>query len=199
MREDDWNGNLQGWYKSSIFLNGGDFVVLSKLYTWDLSVLLYENFTSIKREHVEILIVSTCNSFKNFAVKENGQVQPPEKQLLGSHHTSLERSPGGNGYPLQYSGLKNSVDCIVHGVAKSQTWLSKFHFISVQSSRVLTFFSYRFNMFVKFILFLLLLEMVHFLALPTPIGYCHIQKLVIFIHYLDHLNLNESFFKIFSL
>ena len=32
------------------------------------------------------------------------------------------RSPGEvNGYPLQYSGLENSVDCIVHGVAKSQT------------------------------------------------------------------------------
>ena len=34
----------------------------------------------------------------------------------------LARSPGeGKGYPLQYSGLENSVDCIVHGVAKSQT------------------------------------------------------------------------------
>ena len=33
----------------------------------------------------------------------------------------LGRSPGeGNGYPLQYSGLENSVNCIVHGVAKSQ-------------------------------------------------------------------------------
>ena len=32
----------------------------------------------------------------------------------------LERSLGeGNGYPLQYSGLKNSMDCIIHGVAKS--------------------------------------------------------------------------------
>ena len=30
----------------------------------------------------------------------------------------LERSPGeGKGYPLQYSGLENSMDCIVHGVA----------------------------------------------------------------------------------
>ena len=29
----------------------------------------------------------------------------------------LERSPGeGKGYPLQYSGLENSMDCIVHGV-----------------------------------------------------------------------------------
>ena len=41
----------------------------------------------------------------------------------------LERSPGeGKGYPLQYSGLKNSTDYIVHGVTKSQTRLSNFHF-----------------------------------------------------------------------
>ena len=41
----------------------------------------------------------------------------------------LGRSPGeGNGYPLQYSGLENSMDCIVHGVPKSQTPLSDFHF-----------------------------------------------------------------------
>ena len=32
----------------------------------------------------------------------------------------LGRSPGeGQGYPLQYSGLENSTDCIVHGVTKS--------------------------------------------------------------------------------
>ena len=43
----------------------------------------------------------------------------------------LGRSPGaGKGYPLQYSGLENSMDCIVHGVAKSQTWLIDFHFTS---------------------------------------------------------------------
>ena len=34
----------------------------------------------------------------------------------------LGRSPGeGNGYPLQYSDLKNSMDSLVHGVAKSWT------------------------------------------------------------------------------
>ena len=39
----------------------------------------------------------------------------------------LGRSPGeGKGY--QYSGLENSVDCIVHGVAKSWTGLSDFPF-----------------------------------------------------------------------
>ena len=34
----------------------------------------------------------------------------------------LERSAGeGKGYPLQYSGLENSMDCTGHRVAKSQT------------------------------------------------------------------------------
>ena len=37
----------------------------------------------------------------------------------------LGRSPGeGKGCPLQSSGLENSMDCRVHGVTKSQTWLS---------------------------------------------------------------------------
>ena len=38
-------------------------------------------------------------------------------------------SPGeGIGYPLQYSGLENAMDCIVHGVTKSQARPSHFHF-----------------------------------------------------------------------
>ena len=41
----------------------------------------------------------------------------------------LGRSPGeGKGYLLQYSGLENSMDCIVHGVANSRTRLNDFHF-----------------------------------------------------------------------
>ena len=41
----------------------------------------------------------------------------------------LGRSPGeGKGYPLQYSGLENSMDPIVHRVAKSRTQLSDFHY-----------------------------------------------------------------------
>ena len=44
----------------------------------------------------------------------------------------LGRSPGeGKGYPLQYSGLANSMDYPVHGVAKSRTLLSNFHFQKV--------------------------------------------------------------------
>ena len=35
--------------------------------------------------------------------------------------SGLGRSPGdGKGYALQYSGLENLMDCIVHGVTKSR-------------------------------------------------------------------------------
>ena len=45
----------------------------------------------------------------------------------------LGRSPGqGKGYSLQYSGLENSMDCIVHGVTKSRTQLSDFHSLPLQ-------------------------------------------------------------------
>ena len=45
----------------------------------------------------------------------------------------LGRSPGEwKGYPVQYSGLENSMDCIVHGVAKSQTRLSGFYLTSLK-------------------------------------------------------------------
>ena len=41
----------------------------------------------------------------------------------------LGRFPGeGKGYPLQYSGLENYMDCIAHGVTRSWTPLSGFHF-----------------------------------------------------------------------
>ena len=40
----------------------------------------------------------------------------------------LGRSPGEGKATPQYSGLENSRDCIVHGVTKSQTRLSDFHF-----------------------------------------------------------------------
>ena len=32
-------------------------------------------------------------------------------------------------YSLQYSGLENSMNCMVHGVAKSRTRLSDFHLL----------------------------------------------------------------------
>ena len=40
------------------------------------------------------------------------------------------------GYPLQYSGPENFMDYTVHGVAKSQTQLSDFHFTSFSSTEM---------------------------------------------------------------
>ena len=41
----------------------------------------------------------------------------------------LGRSPREwKGYPIQYSGQENSMECIVRGVSKSQTLLSDFYF-----------------------------------------------------------------------
>ena len=55
-----------------------------------------------------------------------------ESACSAGHPSSIpgsESSPGeGKGYPLQYSGLENSMVYIFHGVAKSQTRLSDLHF-----------------------------------------------------------------------
>ena len=58
------------------------------------------------------------------AVKESAYSAGDLGLILG-----LGRSLGeGNGYTLQYSGLDNSMDCIVHEVTKSWMQLSNFHF-----------------------------------------------------------------------
>ena len=50
-----------------------------------------------------------------------GKVSTCDAGDLGSIPGS-GRFPGeGRGYPLQYSGLKNTIDCIVYGVAESDT------------------------------------------------------------------------------
>ena len=50
----------------------------------------------------------------------------------------LGRSPGEvKGYPLPYSGLENSMDYTDHGVVKSQTWLSDFHFFGCEACGIL--------------------------------------------------------------
>ena len=49
----------------------------------------------------------------------------------------LGRYPGeGNGYPLQYSGLENSIYCLVHDVKKSWTCLSDLRYKGVGSCEV---------------------------------------------------------------
>ena len=53
----------------------------------------------------------------------------------------LERSPGEEkGCPFHYSGLENSMDCIVHGIAKNQKQLSDFHSLVNEVFFLYTFF-----------------------------------------------------------
>ena len=86
--------------------------------------------TNISTIHLQ----SNCTSFmiKGFPCGSAGKESACNAGDLVSM-PRLGRSLGkGKGYPLQYSGLENSMDCIVHGVAKSRTWLSDFHSFMVK-------------------------------------------------------------------
>ena len=62
----------------------------------------------------------------------------------------LGRSPRkGKGYPIQYSGLENSMDYIVLGVAKSQTQLRGFHFIIHSYYKILVIFLLLYNISLR--------------------------------------------------
>ena len=51
----------------------------------------------------------------------------------------LGRSPGeGKGYLPQYSGLENSMGCIVQGVPKTWTQLNEFHFHFIPLSMIIS-------------------------------------------------------------
>ena len=72
-------------------------------YTWEIFLIVWGCWRTDKE--------STCNAWD-----------------LGSL-PGLGRSSGeGKCHSLQYSSLENSIDCIVHGVAKSWTQVSNFHF-----------------------------------------------------------------------
>ena len=76
--------------------------------------------------------------FLHFSCGSAGKESACNAGDLGSI-PGLERSPrGGKGYPLQYSGLENSTDCIVHGVAKSRTRLTDFHFQNIHTTYIHT-------------------------------------------------------------
>ena len=89
---------------------------------------------------------SSCNAGDSGLIPGSGRDRLPTPVFLGFPGGSagkestctvgnlgsipgLGRSPlEGNGYPLQYSGLENSMDCTVHGVTKSWTLQRDFHF-----------------------------------------------------------------------
>ena len=66
--------------------------------------------------------------FRGFPCGSAGKESACNAGDLGSTPGLGKYSGEREGYPLQYSGLENSRDYIVHGVAKSWTALSDFHF-----------------------------------------------------------------------
>ena len=96
----------------------------SNLYIWKFSVHVLLKPVLKDFEH-------SLTSMVGFPCDSAGKESTCNVGDLGST-PGLGRSPGkGKAYPLQYSGLENSRDCIVHGVAKSWTQLSDFHFTSM--------------------------------------------------------------------
>ena len=104
----------------------------SSLHIWFLRVLICYNVTGPADHWVKINLpndqLAEPALSLSFPGGSAGKVSACNAGDLGSI-SELGRSPGEeNGYPLQYSGLENSMDCIVHWVAKSGTQLSEFNF-----------------------------------------------------------------------
>ena len=75
----------------------------------------------------------TCMCFPHSSVGEESACNAGDPGLI----PGLGRSPGeGKGYPLQYSGLENFMECVVHGVTKSRTRLSDFTSLKCNDSRL---------------------------------------------------------------
>ena len=96
---------------------------------------LVKNLPAVQETPIQFLVGKICwrrdrlytPVFLDFTCGSAGKESACSVRDLGSI-PGLGRSPGeGKGYPLQYSGLENSMDCIVHGVTKSQTQLRDFH------------------------------------------------------------------------
>ena len=87
------------------------------------------SFLSIKLQFYWRWVMET-KGFPDGSVGEESACNVGDPSLI----PGLGRSTGeGKGYPLQCSGLENSTDCVVHGVAKSWTWLSDFHFTETKT------------------------------------------------------------------
>ena len=74
---------------------------------------------------LELMLRSYMVDFPGVTVVKNPPANAGDTGLIPGLGRS---SAAGKGYPIQYSGLENSMDCVVYAVAKSQTRLSHLHF-----------------------------------------------------------------------
>ena len=123
---------LQFYYHSSESLFGAYSIWLNCLHfqakKWNMDIFPVEIALSFFPATSNYFILIASLLTLGFPSGSAGKKSACNVGDLGSI-PGLGRSLGERkGYPLQYSGLENSTDCIVHGVAKSRTRLSNFHF-----------------------------------------------------------------------
>ena len=126
--------NLSRWY---IFKYLSGYLVHPSKFPWtSLIAQLLKNPPAMQRPWFSSWVGKTCwrrdrlptPIFLGFPCGLAGNESTCSAGNLGLI-PGLGRSPGEEKcYPLQYSGLENSMDCIVHGITKSWTQLSNFHF-----------------------------------------------------------------------
>ena len=94
------------------------------------SRMSHSPFTATRESHLAATKTQCSQKKKKISCGSTGKESARNAGDLGSI-PGLRRSLGeGKGYPLQYPGPENSMDCIVHGVAKSKNRkLSDFHFL----------------------------------------------------------------------
>ena len=122
-----WNAGDQGLISDSSAFSK------SSLHMWNFSVhiLLQPSLKGFEHYLVIMWNENNCEAVWTFLGFSCGSVGKESTWNVGDLGliSGLGRPPGeGKGYPFQYSGLENSMDCIVHEVAKSRTWLNDFHF-----------------------------------------------------------------------
>ena len=87
----------------------------------------------ISRE-LQFIVCSQGDPQASPSMARERRVFTQRKRKLGG---LCSKYPGeGKGHPLQYSGLKNFMDCTVHGVTKSQRQVSDFDFHTVNKELV---------------------------------------------------------------
>ena len=127
---------LLGWTPQSIVFYGPYLYLLGR---WRLKNFCSEEFLrpSLSYSFCFVLFLAMCFLQKGFPCGSAGEESACNVGELGSI-PGLGRSPGkGNSYPLQYSGLENSKNCIVHGLQRiSHNWAT-FTFTSFKSARLL--------------------------------------------------------------
>ena len=103
----------------------------------DLVTLFWMSYSVLPLwEHLGLTNVLT--SFPGDSVVKNTPAHAGDARDMGLI-PGLGRSPGeGKGYSHHYSGLENSMDCMVHGVTNSWTWLSDFHVLSYFTNMEIT-------------------------------------------------------------